>query len=191
MCINSYFLWIMETCSSWSSSEDHYIREEIMLRRTNVLNVWHLLPCSWFTTFENKWPTLAPTFDTRNSNNHLCHVAREGNSTRGCPCTVGHQLRRTPSKRGPKPEKECHYPNTTGREAGSRDQRSRGYPPTSREKKGENALAVWTLEEDWWSCRRDVSYHTRQWARTKATAERASLGKPKLWWCMIWRFQSW
>jgi hypothetical protein len=40
------------------------------------------------------------TFDTKNSNNHLCHTAEEGNSARGCPCTTGHQ------PRGPKPEKE-------------------------------------------------------------------------------------
>jgi hypothetical protein len=31
---------------------------------------------------------------------------------------------------------------TTGRRVGSRNQRSRGYPPTSGEKKGENASAV-------------------------------------------------
>jgi hypothetical protein len=64
----------------------------------------------------------------------------------------------------------------------SRDQRSRGHPPTSGEKKRENASAFWTPEEDWWSCRRDVPYHARQRARTKATTERASLGKPMLWW---------
>jgi hypothetical protein len=29
---------MMKVCPSWPSSEDHYIREEIMLRRTKVFD---------------------------------------------------------------------------------------------------------------------------------------------------------
>ena len=33
---------MMKVCPSWPSSEEHCIREEIMLRRTNVFNLWQL-----------------------------------------------------------------------------------------------------------------------------------------------------
>jgi hypothetical protein len=92
-----------------------------------------------------------------NSNDHLrqqelkqlpYHAVEEGSSARGCPCAAGHQSKRAPTKGGSKPEKESHQPNTIGRRIGPRNQRCRSYPPTSGEKKGENASAGWTPEED-------------------------------------------
>jgi hypothetical protein len=56
-----------------------------------------------------------------------------------------------------------------------------------QEKERENALASWTSEEDWRSYQRNVPYHAR-WARTKATTERVSARKSKLWWRMVWWF---
>ena len=78
---------------------------------------------------------------------HLFHATKEGNSARGCPCTAGHQPRRAPSERSPKPEKEGHQPNTAGGGARPRDQRPRGYPPTSVEKEREKMLRLAELQK--------------------------------------------
>jgi hypothetical protein len=121
---------------------------------------------------------------------YLRHATEEGNGTRGCPCTAGHQPRGDLFERSLKPEKEGHHPNTARGGARPRDQRPRDHSPTSAEKEGENALASYTSEEDWWSYQRNAPYHARQ-ARMKAALERASTRNPKLWWCMVWWFPPW
>jgi hypothetical protein len=64
-CVSLFIYNMLKACPSRPSSDGHWIWEEAMLRRTKVFIPLTIeLPCSWFTAFENKWPTWMDTHRT-------------------------------------------------------------------------------------------------------------------------------